>query len=120
VVEESAAAAVPLNTCYVAAFPSREGALAACAVLNSSWATALATVLADEARGGYRRFNARVVGSVPLPTAGPAFDRLVRLASDAHRGSDVPTAQLDRAVAQALGLPGSVQTALRAALDDRG
>jgi len=120
VVEESAADSVPLNTCYVAAFPDRESALVACAVLNSSWATALAGVLADEARGGYRRFNARVVGSIPLPTAGLAFDRLVRLAFDAHRGSDVPTAQLDHAVAQALGLSGSVQAALRAALDDRG
>jgi hypothetical protein len=120
VVEEATPDAVPLNTCYVAAFPDRPTALAASAVLNSSWATALATLIADEARGGYRRCNARVVGSVPLPASRAATDRLAGLALDAHRGMDVPTAQIDRAVAEALRLPGTVQAALRAALDVRG
>jgi hypothetical protein len=88
-------------------------------VLNSSWATALALLLADEARGGYRRFNATVVGAIPLPIARRGCSLLADLAQDAHHGAHVSTAQLDRAVAEALDLPGTVQTGLRALVDHR-
>ncbi len=64
--------AIPLNTCYVAAVPDRETALVMAAVLNSTWSYAVAVVMADEARGGYRRLNARVAGSIPLPGPGRA------------------------------------------------
>src|SRR5216683_795549 len=40
------------------------------ALLNSGWLTALARLVADPARGGFRRFNARVVRGLPVPPAG--------------------------------------------------
>lgn len=58
---------VPLNTVYGIATRSAEDAHALAALLNTPWCTALARLAADAARGGYRRFNARVVGALPLP-----------------------------------------------------
>ena len=118
VVDEILPDTVPLNTCYVASFPDRETALVASAVLNSSWASALALLLADEARGGYRRFNATVVGAIPLPIGRTGLVSLVNLSRNAHHGTHVSTAQLDSAVADALGLPGAVQANLRQLVDD--
>jgi hypothetical protein len=103
---------VPLNTCYVAAFPDRASALAATAVLNSTWASAYVRVTADEARGGYRRCNARVIGRIPLPPPG-RVQALAHLGHHAHHQSDVGTDQIDAAVAEALGLSERVQAALR-------
>ena len=120
VLDETLSEAVPLNTCYVASFPDRATALVASAVLNSSWATALALLLADEARGRYRRFNATVVGTIPLPLRRNGQDRLAELARNAHHGIHVSTDQLDRAVAEALDLPGTVQASLRTLVDDHG
>jgi len=104
--------ALPLNTCYVAAFPDRESALAATVILNSTWAAALATVAADEARGGYRRINARIVGIMPLTTSNETRG-LVDLCVQAHRSRNVSQHDLDDAVAKALALPGPVQERLR-------
>lgn len=120
VVDETLPEAIPLNSCYVASFPDRDTALVAAAVLNSRWASALGLLLADEARGGYRRFNATVVGAIPLPRTERACDALADLARNAHHGHHVSTAQLDAAVAEALDLPGSVQTDLRRVVDDHG
>jgi len=58
---------VPLNTVYGIATRTTEDAHALAALLNSRWCTALARLTADPARGGFRRFNARVVGALPLP-----------------------------------------------------
>ena len=58
---------VPLNTVYGIATGSDEDALALAAILNTRWCTALARLAADPARGGFRRFNARVVAGLPLP-----------------------------------------------------
>lgn len=120
VVDETVPDAIPLNSCYVASFPDRDTALAAAAVLNSSWASALGLLLADEARGGYRRYNATVVGAIPLPLAGRGCDVLVDLARNAHHGDHVSPAQLDAAVAEALDLPGTVQAGLRTLVDAHG
>ncbi len=120
VLDEVADDAIPLNTCYVATFPDRLTALAAAAVLNSTWAEALITVTADEARGGYRRCNARVMGAIPLPTDHGARYHLAELARHAHHTSRWSHADLDTSVAKALGLSGSVQTRLRSIVTDRG
>jgi hypothetical protein len=62
---------VPLNTVYGIAATSDEDAHALAALLNTRWCTALARLAADPARGGFRRFNASVVGRLPLPDVDP-------------------------------------------------
>ncbi len=69
---------VPLNTVYGVATRTDDDALALAALLNSRWLGALAALSADPARGGYHRFNARVIGALPVLSAGaPAWERLV-------------------------------------------
>jgi hypothetical protein len=110
--------AVPLNTCYVSTLPDRETALALSATFNSAWVRVLLRVVADEARGGYRRHNARAMATVPVPPPGPARAALVALSLRAHLHHDVNQPDLDRAVATALGLPESVCAELRALARD--
>ncbi len=74
---------VPLNTVYGIATRSADDAHALAALLNSRWLTALARLHADPARGGFRRFNARVVRDLPLPAADAAAWR--RLAEQGRR-----------------------------------
>ncbi len=114
VLEETAAAgAMPLNTCYLATPPDRATALVVAAVLNSTWAAALLNLIADEARGDYRRLNARAAGHIPLPPPGAGRAQVAEVARAAHRGIRVPDDELDDVVAQALGLPASVCADLR-------
>ncbi|MCI0345583.1 MAG: hypothetical protein L0221_09100, partial [Chloroflexi bacterium] len=108
----------PLNTCYVAPAPDRETALVAAAVLNSTWFAALAAVTADEARGGYRRINARVAATVPLPADGTNRTALAELSARAHLGEHVDDTELDEAVADALALSVRARRALRRLLAD--
>ncbi len=58
---------VPLNSCYVIATKSRDAACRLAAWLSATPIRELAGALAEPASGGYRRFGARAVGSVPLP-----------------------------------------------------
>src|SRR5262249_57034236 len=58
---------VPLNTVYGIATRDAADAAALAALFNSRWLTALARLVADPARGGFRRFNARVVAGRPIP-----------------------------------------------------
>jgi hypothetical protein len=75
-----AADVVPLNTVYGIATRERAGAAALVALLNARWLTALACAGADPARGGFYRFNARVVSQLPVPPASsPAWDTLAAL-----------------------------------------
>src|SRR5205807_1523445 len=62
---------VPLNTVYGIATRELDDAYALAALFNSRWLTALARLHADPARGGFRRFNARVVRGLPLPPTSP-------------------------------------------------
>lgn len=95
--------AVPLNTCYVARAPDRNTALAIAAVFNSTWARAAVWALADEARGGYRRLNARIAGQLPVPgESGCAA--LAGLSAAAHHHRHADQDALDQAVADALSL----------------
>ncbi|HKW40301.1 MAG TPA: N-6 DNA methylase, partial [Gemmatimonadales bacterium] len=75
---------VPLNTVYGIATRAADDAFALAALFNSRWLTALARLYADPARGGFRRFNARVVRSLPIPAADPAVWR--GLAEQGRRG----------------------------------
>ena len=93
---------VPLNTCYVILAGTDEEAFALSAWLNATWIRAVASHGADEARGGYRRFGARVVGALPYPAAARCDPELVALA---RRGARHPVQpELDARVAHLLGL----------------
>lgn len=58
---------IPLNTCYIARCPTYEDALALSVVLNSQLATAWLSVIAEPARGGYRRYLGWTMSLFPLP-----------------------------------------------------
>jgi Eco57I restriction-modification methylase len=107
----SGLALIPLNTCYV--LPVRDAATAhrIAAWLNSTWCRAIAAASADPASGGYARFNARVVGALPLPPAALADDPLLALAQAGARG-DPPQEELDARCAELLGLSESDRDAL--------
>ena len=97
---------VPLNTVYGIATRTGDDALALAALLNSRWLGALAAVGADPARGGYRRFNARVVGALPVPPpAAAAWTRLAQCGRTLTTDDDcvADAFELDAAERRALG-----------------
>lgn len=81
---------VPLNTCYVARCPSEEDALALAALLNSALATAWLSVLAEPARGGYRRYLGWTMSLLPVPARWDACRH--ELAAIARRAMASPSA----------------------------
>ena len=100
-----ARAAVPLNTVYGIATRSLDDAHALAALLNSRWVSALASLHADPARGGFRRFNAGVVRNLPVPGAeSPAWAQLTEWGR--HRAID------DDAIADIYELDSADQRAL--------
>ena len=115
--ETKTPAAVPLNTCYVAATPDRETALATTAVMNSTWAGAFFAASADEARGGYRRINARVARQVPVPESGPCRVTLAELSKRVHENEGDSNEDMDEAVANALSLSKRARRVLRSLAD---
>ncbi len=67
-----------------------EDAAALAALFNSRWLTALARLVADPARGGFRRFNARVVRGLPIPPNGaPVWSDLARRGRDWEPADDL-------------------------------
>jgi hypothetical protein len=98
---------VPLNTVYGIVTRSAVEAAALAALFNCRWHSALARLVADPARGGFRRFNARVIGGLPIP----ANDSAVwpELASRGARCEPV-----DDLVAEVLELDGADRRALAA------
>ncbi|HSE69033.1 MAG TPA: hypothetical protein VLB12_18705, partial [Gemmatimonadales bacterium] len=102
---------VPLNTCYVIAAESADQANALAAWLNSTWMRAAARAVADPARGGFARFNARVVGSLPLPASVADDSKLAHLARLGAQGAIVQEA-IDAHCADLLDLPESAREAL--------
>lgn len=103
---------VPLNTCYVVLAGHEDDALALAAWLNASWLRAAAALGADEARGGYRRFGARVVSNLPFPFAARRDPDLVALARLGTR--QAVQADLDERAAQLLDLESRHRRALAA------
>jgi hypothetical protein len=58
---------VPLNSCYVARCPTLGDAHALCALLNSPLAAAWLSILAEPARGGFRRYLGWTMALLPVP-----------------------------------------------------
>ena len=93
---------VPLNSCYVLPCTDPVDAHAVTALLNSSIAAAWLGVLAEPARGGYRRYMAWTVSLLPLPRDWPrARALLAPLAERAARGEHPGAGELDAAVLRA-------------------
>ncbi|MGH7631528.1 MAG: Eco57I restriction-modification methylase domain-containing protein, partial [Gemmatimonadales bacterium] len=70
---------IPLNSCYVLVAPDAEAAHRLAAWLNCTWIRAAARLGATVASGGYARFGAAPVGSLPLPDAAVADPALGEL-----------------------------------------
>jgi hypothetical protein len=58
---------VPLNTCYVVSCSTLDDAHSLAALLNSSLVAAWLNVVAEPARGGYRRYLGWTMSLLPLP-----------------------------------------------------
>ena len=96
---------VPLNTVYGIATRQAADAAALAALFNTRWLTALARLVADPARGGFRRFNARVIRGLPIPPSGsPVWEQLARHGSRCEPADDLiaDTFELDLADRRAL------------------
>jgi hypothetical protein len=108
---------IPLNSCYVCGFDEADRAHCVAAVVNSVWAHCIAYSSGDEARGGYRRVNARLAGGFPIPTKPSQISVLADLSRKAHADQEYDRNGIDDAVAEALRLPVSVQKTLRSITD---
>jgi hypothetical protein len=81
---------VPLNTCYVVRCPDSRDALTLAAIINSPLAAAWLDVIAEPARGGYKRFMGWTMSLLPLPRNWPrASEILTPLARCAMKGTSV-------------------------------
>jgi hypothetical protein len=58
---------VPLNSCYAIRSPGSDDAFALVALLNSTVAGAWLRILAEPARGGYRRYMGWTISLLPVP-----------------------------------------------------
>jgi hypothetical protein len=58
---------VPLNTCYVVRCPTMNDALALCTLLNAPLTSAWLSAIAEQARGGYRRYLGWTMSLLPIP-----------------------------------------------------
>ncbi|MEX2109011.1 MAG: N-6 DNA methylase [Gemmatimonadaceae bacterium] len=101
-VAESGDRLVPLNTCYAVQCPTLDDARALAALLNGPLAAAWLDVIAEPARGAYRRYLGWTMALLPIPRAWTATrERLAALSSCARAPSD---ADLLLAAVRAYGL----------------
>jgi hypothetical protein len=109
---------IPLNSCYLVALPDHHSALALTAWLNSTWIRVAARATADLAANGFARFNARVVGALPLPAGVLEDAQLMSVTDRGTRGQNIQE-ELDAIVATHLGLSERARRILADA-QDRG
>jgi hypothetical protein len=112
---------IPLNTCYVVIVPGAEAAHRLTAWLNCTWIRGAARLGATVASGGYARFSAGPVGSLPLPDAVLADPALGELGRAGTAGT-LDQAELDNVTARHLALTPAARRALLAVpgvADDR-
>ena len=116
-VDDGARAQIPLNTCYVLSVPDEDTAQRVAAWLNATWLRAAARLVAPPAAGGFARFSARVVGSLPLPDTALTDPALGNLARAGAEGRAVQP-ELDALAARHLALEPDFARTL-AAVDQR-
>jgi hypothetical protein len=96
---------VALNTCYLVRCPTDADAFALAAILNSDVAAAWLSVLAEPARGGYRRYLGWTMSLLPLPLEWiSARAHLAPIGEAAFKGSPSPAHVLVREVLAAYGI----------------
>lgn len=96
---------VALNSCYVARADELADAHALTALLNSAVAAAWLNILAEPARGGYRRYMGWTVGLLPLPQPWEETRSVMApLAAAALDGAPPSEARLTETVVAAYGL----------------
>jgi hypothetical protein len=103
---------IPLNTCYLATLDGQAQAESLAAWLNSTWIRAAARVTAVPAAGGFARFTAATMATLPLPPAVLHDPALAALARAGRRDEPVQH-HLDAICARHLGLSPSARSALR-------
>jgi hypothetical protein len=100
---------VPLNSCYVVRAPRLEDAFALNALLQSTIANAWLDVLAEPARGGFRRFLGWTVAALPMPLDWERATLLLapigQQLSTNSRPTSASSSELDELVAYAYGIP---------------
>jgi hypothetical protein len=97
---------VPLNSCYVASLTDKADAYALTALLNSSLTAAWLNVLAEQARGGYRRYFAWTVSLLPIPRQWQlAREHLAPLCNAALAGNPPSEQELLNATLRAYEIP---------------
>jgi Eco57I restriction-modification methylase len=109
--EGNSLAWIPLNSCYVICCGTPDEAVALSAWLNTTWMRSAARAVADPASGGYARFNARAISSLPLPATATSHPELLSLARKAADGAPVQ-GELDELSATILGLTRGARQAL--------
>jgi Eco57I restriction-modification methylase len=98
-------ATIPLNSCYASLCDTREDAYALAALLNSPVASAWLNVLAEPARGGYRRYLGWTMSLLPIPNDWPrARVHLGPLGQRGTAGEILCDAELLEATLEAYGL----------------
>lgn len=86
---------VALNSCYVLPCRDPRDAYTLAALLNSPLVAAWLALIAEPARGGYRRFLAWTIALLPIPRAwSRARDILAPLAQHAQRGREPDSGEL--------------------------
>jgi hypothetical protein len=96
---------IPLNTCYVVRCPTITDAHALATLLNSPLIAAWLNVLAEPARGGYRRYLGWTMALLPVPIDWEASrEALAELGERASREGSVSNDVLLAATLQAYGL----------------
>jgi hypothetical protein len=85
--------AVPLNSCYVVPCPETEDAEALAALLNSPVAAAWLALVAEPARGGYKRYLGWTVARLPIPRQWEAARAMLAPLARRARGGEAPGAQ---------------------------
>jgi hypothetical protein len=103
---------IPLNTCYLATLDGQAQAESLAAWLNSTWIRAAARVSAVPAAGGFARYTAATMATLPLPPAVRHDPALAAIARAGRRDEPVQR-HLDVLCARHLGLSPSAQSALR-------
>ena len=105
--------AVPLNSCYVARCPTLCDAHALAAILNSQLAAAWLGVIAEPARGNYRRYLGWTMSILPLPAHWDRARRIMApIAERAAQGDEPKADDLLDAVLSAYDLSLSEVSAL--------